>query len=190
MSEHEHEAARAELLARLTGDLRKKMDQVYGDRLVSPEGRANNDILPGIPNNAIDVETATNIRQLLALLHNDGFWNDERDQRVMTEQEIARSGIAFGASEPEQGTELLFSGNDKYGLVFGLRDFATEHISPEQLSQDGDRMYLGWYVELFNRYIESRPQEMYAIARQVAKAGLPLEPWVQAWMRRMERKDG
>lgn len=185
MYEHEGEQQREAILASLTNDVRTRMTQVYGER-ITRESHETQDILPGIPNRDMDVDLAVRIRQLLATLHDEGFWNDERDQRAKTEQSIARNAIVFGESEPEQETELLFSGNDKYGLVYGLRGFPSEHISEEQLAREGDRMYLGWYVELFNRYIQERPQEMYPIAQQIAKAGLPLEPWIQTWMRRYE----
>lgn len=185
MHEYEGEAGREALLASLTQEIQRAMASVYSERLAR-EIEPGGEILPGIPNKDMNLELAARIRQLLATLHDDGFWDNELDQRTKTEQSIARNAIVFGEHEPDQETELLFSGNDKYGLVYGLRGFPSEHISEEQLAREGDRMYLGWYVELFNRYIQERPKEMYPIAQQIAKAGLPLEPWIQNWMRRYE----
>lgn len=186
MQEYKEGAERDALLSSITHDIQKAMADVYGDRLAR-EGKNTQEIRPGIPNYALNLALAAKIRQLLATLHNDGSWADTEDQYWTTKQSIERNQITFGETEPEQETELLFSGNDKYGLVYGLRGFASEHIPAEQLAREGDRLYTGWYVELFNRYVESRPKEMYPIAKQIAKTGLPLEPWIQTWMKQYEQ---
>lgn len=164
------------------------MEGIYGDHLAKIEAGNGEEVLPGISNSDLNLDLAAKIRQFLATLHNDGLWTNADDQRQLTEQAIERSGTVFGSSTPEQGEEILFSGNDKYGLIYGLITFESEKIPEEQLARDGERLYLGWYVELFNRYIEERPAEMYTIAKRVALAGLPMQPWIQTWMKQYEQK--
>lgn len=187
LAERGPDIARIELLDGLTRDLRETMERIYGDRLATSETKNSNDILPGIPNGILDIDVAAKIRQLLATLHEDGSWADVKEQHALTEQTMVRNRISFGPSIPDQGTEMLFSGNDKYGLTYGLITFESENIPPEQRTREMERVYLGWYVQLFNRYIQERPAAMYKIAHCVAKAGLPLQPWIQVWMKRHEQ---
>lgn len=176
------EDPREEMISRLSEELRGDMAKIYGEQLGTGA-----DTLPGIPNEDLSLECAAKIYQMLAALHEDGDWKDGKGLQLDLEASLRRNNQKIGSSEhPRQETEILFSGNDKYGLIYGLGFGQSENIPAEQMDRETERLYNGWYVELFNRYINERPKEMYPIAKKIEEAGLPLLPSIQSWMRRFE----
>ncbi len=175
------ERQRQELIERLTMELHEAMQTIFGDRLNRDESKEF-EVLPGIPNQDLTLELCGKIRQLLAALHEDSKWEDfNSQQRLATDAMEERSSIKIGKNiTPEKYKEewVEFSGNDKYGLVYGP-GMSSDAIPQIQKDRELERLYLGWYITLYNVYLQSYPDRMNKIVEALKKAGLPLLPNIQ-----------
>ncbi len=168
------EQERNELVEKVTQELHLEMNRIFGDKL-EREGK----VRPGIPNEELAPHIAGKIRQLLSALHSDGNWKDA--ERQLIEAEMAMRGCASEREGAYSGDIIYmeFSGNDKYGLRYGIDFNDREMLSKEQYESEEDQLRTGWYITLYNVYWNSNRAKMLKIANQIDRAGLPLLPRFQ-----------
>jgi hypothetical protein len=170
---------RQKFIEELAVEIRQEMERILGQEL---NGLGEDQLIPGIPNEHLTIELCGKIRQFLAVLHEDGNWKKFNLQLSLAEDAITQNNIQFGQSSMRDGAEILFSGNDKYGLQYGLDD---KHgaLPSNLIDAEANRFYTGWYVTLYNVYLHRDHKKMQEIIDHITKAGLPLAPWIQKWIR-------
>jgi len=165
----------------LSEKLHASMEQLLGERVDIQLNSSNQELLPGLEKDSLNEELLTDIRQFLALLHEDGSWQDRKRQEIEVGHFLRDS--VFGQEDPGWGARAEFSGNDKYGLTLGLGEVTLSRLSMEQIVREEAQLDETWYVTLYGVYVQSRPEKMEDIAKKIAQAGLPLDPWIQIWLK-------